>query len=283
MHSINISSQTATLLILACVVSFFLGYAMMPDDFQLSFELKKIGLQYSQSSAPATGEGTTTEETTVEETTDTTLIAQGIADSNSQLSTPDSHLSSSNYTARQRILFIGDSMLEGLSLRLNDYAATDNNYLMTVIWYASGTRHWGGTDSLSMLIKKYQPTYIFISLGGNELQARNVERLKPYIHNIVNTCGDIPFVWIGPPNWKPDTGINDAIREIVGDNRFFDSSELQLARKSDHIHPTYTAAADWMDSIATWVSSPQTAVPIRMTYPNIKATKRNLRVFKRAR
>lgn len=264
----------------------------MPDDIEFHIEFKKIGMHYSHSSHSTIPKDYTTDTNTgtglydmPESYIDTPLVS----DSDSLAIAPDDSVHDviipttfAPDRSHQRILFIGDSMLEGLSLRLNDYAAQDDNYLMTVVWYASGTRHWGGTDSLSMLIKRYKPTYIFISCGGNELRSRDVEGLKPYIKNIVNTMGDIPFVWIGPPNWREDTGINDAIREIVGEGRYFDSKHLELQRKSDHIHPTDVAAAYWMDSIARWTCSPQNAHPIQMTYPTVKAQKRNLRVFKRA-
>lgn len=275
----RLNAQAASLLILLCVVTFFISYALMPDDVELHLEFKKIGMHYTRSVPSVTQDSITSNIASETDRMPDTLSA------NQQpvIQTDYAAMSFMPDRSRQRILFIGDSMLEGLSLRLNDYAAQDNNYLMTVIWYASGTRHWGGTDSLAMLIKRYKPTYIFISCGGNELRSRNVEGLKPYIRNMVSTCGDIPFIWIGPPNWREDTGINNAIRDIVGEKRYFDSSHLKLARKEDHIHPTYTAAAYWMDSIARWASSEQTAHPIQMTYPTVKAQKRNLRVFKRAR
>jgi len=277
----KINAQDASLFILIGVVTFFLSYALMPDGVELRLEFKKIGLsdsQYSSTSEPHESNNKTPEY--VLDSLDNSIDNQSVDITNRIIDYTGTSFMPDR--SRQRILFIGDSMLEGLSLRLNDYAAQDRNYLMTVIWYASGTRHWGSTDSLAMLIDQYRPTYIFISCGGNELAARNVNSLKPYIKNIVNTCGDIPFIWIGPPNWHRDTGINDAIRSIVGEKRFFDSSNMKLARQADHIHPTYQAAAIWMDSIASWVSSDQTANPIQMTYPTVKAQKRNLRVFKRA-
>ncbi len=276
----KINAQAASLLILIGVVTFFLSYALLPDGVELRLEFKKIGLggsEYNTSSDMSDSDITPVHnmpDDATDDMPDDATDTVEISDYTGSSFMPDG--------GRQRILFIGDSMLEGLSLRLNDYAAQDRNYLMTVIWYASGTRHWGSTDSLAMLIEQYRPTYIFISLGGNELSARNVSSFKPYIQHIVNTCGDIPFIWIGPPNWHRDTGINKAILNIVGEKRFFDSSGLQLDRQADHIHPTYQAAALWMDSIASWVSSDRTANPIKMTRPTVKAKKRNLRIFKRA-
>lgn len=69
----------------------------------------------------------------------------------------------------QTILFIGDSMVEGLSRRLGDYAGENGHKLYSVIWYSSSTERWGTTHTLEHYIAKYKPTYILICLGSNEL------------------------------------------------------------------------------------------------------------------
>ncbi|MDE6417163.1 MAG: hypothetical protein K2K68_09095, partial [Duncaniella sp.] len=46
-------------------------------------------------------------------------------------------------SAAQRILIIGDSMLEGLNPRLAAYAAANGHTLNSVIWYSSTTAYWG--------------------------------------------------------------------------------------------------------------------------------------------
>ena len=67
----------------------------------------------------------------------------------------------------QTILFFGDSMVEGLSRRLGDYAGENGHKLYTVIWYSSSTERWGTTQSLEHFITEYKPTYILIFLGSN--------------------------------------------------------------------------------------------------------------------
>jgi len=44
-----------------------------------------------------------------------------------------------------------------------------------------------------------------------------------------------------------------------------------LQRGKDHAHPTFTAAAQWADTIARWLRSPNTLHPIRMDDPKEKA------------
>ena len=53
----------------------------------------------------------------------------------------------------------------------------------------------------------------------------------------------------------------------MGEDRYFDSRHLELRRGRDRVHPTFDAAADWMDSVAVWMSGDSTRHPIRMAVP----------------
>lgn len=170
-------------------------------------------------------------------------------------------------TATQNILIIGDSMLEGLNRRLGDYAKANGHSLNSVIWYSSTTEYWGTCDTLSVFINRFKPTFIFISLGGNELFVRDIkEKRTGFLKNILKQIGDIPFVWIGPPNWKPDTGINDMVQENVGKGNFFLSNGMHFDRQKDGAHPTYESAGLWFDSIARWMPD-HASHPIRLEKP----------------
>jgi len=175
-------------------------------------------------------------------------------------------------TTHQRVLFFGDSMLEGLTRRLVDYTEANGHELHTVVWYSSSSKLWAETDTLEHFMRKVQPTYVIVCLCGNELFVNDLDQRDKYIKTILSKIGDIPYVWVSPPNWKKDTGINDVIIRNVGKDRYFDSRYLQLERGKDHAHPTFTAAAQWADTIARWLRSPNTLHPIRMDDPTAKAT-----------
>ena len=166
-----------------------------------------------------------------------------------------------------RILFFGDSMLEELSRRLDDYAVANGYTMQTVIWYGSTTEKWGMTQTLRHLIDEYKPSYLWICLGGNELFVRKLEEREAYIKLLMAQMGDLPFVWIGPPCWKKDTGINDLIHRNVGDGQFFDSSKLQLKRKADGRHPNHEGAVLWGDQVAQWMQSRHCSYPLTMHKP----------------
>lgn len=181
-------------------------------------------------------------------------------------------------TAAQTILFIGDSMLEGLGPRLAAYAEKNGHTLYNVIWYSSTSEVWGRSDKLRHYIEQIHPTYVFVCLGANELFVSDIKtKRRGYVRNIVDAIGDIPFVWIGPPNWKPDTGINELIEENTRTGQFFLSDGMSFQRSADGAHPTRSSAAQWMDSVARWMPA-HALHPIRMDYPD-RTTGRPRRVF----
>ena len=169
-------------------------------------------------------------------------------------------------TAAQRILFFGDSMVEGLSKRMRNYAAENGHELLNVIWYSSSTKIWAQYDTLNHYIRQFEPTYLMLCLGGNELFVRDLDKRDAYIQTIVEKIGDYPYVWIGPPNWKEDTGINDLIEKNVSSQRYFPSKRLTYQRGKDGAHPTVASSAMWMDSIAVWIAN-ESRYRIRMNLP----------------
>lgn len=170
-------------------------------------------------------------------------------------------------TTSQRILLIGDSMLEGLMIRMKDYVAQNDHDLKTVIWYSSSTLWYGSSDTLAYFINEYKPTYIMLVLGANELFVSDIIRKRSRnVRHILKQIGDINYVWVGPPNWKDDTGINEMILDNVGVLHYFPSKNLNYKRTGDGAHPTKASAAEWMDSIAVWIEK-KSFKPIRMEKP----------------
>jgi len=170
-------------------------------------------------------------------------------------------------TCSQRILYFGDSMVEYTGPRVGDYAKTNGHELTSVCWYSSGTNWWAETDTLRHFINQVDPTFIMICLGGNEQFTRDLEGCEKRIKKIIAEFGDIPFVWICTPSWKGDTGINAIAEKYAGKKRFYDSRKLIFERGADHAHPTKASARQWMDSVAVWLQSKETAHPIRMKAP----------------
>ena len=170
-------------------------------------------------------------------------------------------------TTAKNILFIGDSMLEGLAPRLAKYCDKNGHTLVEVIWYSSSTLCWGQTARLTELINKYHPNYVFIYLGANELYVPDIKRARrQYVKKILAEIGDIPYVWIGPPNWDEDTGINDLLTQELAKGCFYLSAHDKFERSRDGAHPTRASAQLWMDRVIKWMDS-SCAHPIRLENP----------------
>ena len=171
-------------------------------------------------------------------------------------------------TAGKRILFFGDSMIEGLSMRFADYARENGHQLYTVCWYGSTTTGWANSlDTLQSFLSWSEADYVVVSLGGNELKVKDLDNRAENIRIIQRALGTRPTIWVAPPSWVKNPTITGVIRGVVGDKRYFDSTRLTYTRGSDKMHPTFGSASRWMDSIAVWMSSPQTAHPIEMNFP----------------
>lgn len=180
-------------------------------------------------------------------------------------------------TTAKVILFIGDSMLEGLGPRLAAYAQENGHTLINVIWYSSTTEVWGSCTRLKERIAEFHPDYIFVCLGANELFVGDIKhKRQKYLDNMLAQIGSIPYVWIGPPNWKPDTGINDMLQESCAPGSFFLSNGQHFDRAKDGAHPTHASAAAWCDRVCKWVMT-QSAHPIKLNKP--KASKARCRTI----
>lgn len=169
-------------------------------------------------------------------------------------------------TSAHRILFVGDSMVEGLRYRLSQYATANGHTMQCVIWYSSSSKYWAKSDTLSYFIRKFDPTYIFLCIGANELFVRNIEERDAAVGEVIREIGDLPFIWIGPPNWKPDTGINDILLRRCGKSRYYPSLRLKYQRAKDGAHPVLASYNMWADTVSTWLRD-SSAHPIRWDIP----------------
>lgn len=171
-------------------------------------------------------------------------------------------------SAPQRILFVGDSMVGGLGPFMAKYAHANGHQLTYVTWPSSTTYAWS-SDTLIHFIRKANPTFIMLSIGGNEQPLRDTRQAEENIKKIISIVGDIPYVWICTPAWKKEAAFNFVPERLCGPKRFYDSRHLELPRGGDKMHPDRKGYQMWMDSVAIWMGDPEkTAHPILMNpYP----------------
>lgn len=177
---------------------------------------------------------------------------------------PPRHVSD---TAPQRILMIGESMIEGIFLRFkHDYEKYNGHLIKAQIWYGSSTRDWAKNDSLRKVIRWFKPTLVFVSIGGNELSVRDLDRREEAILNILDQLKGTRFIWVGPPNWKKDSGIGELLEKHIPADQYFLSRNLQYKRRKDGAHPRPESCNMWADTLAKWVMA-KSAYPIRLNLP----------------
>lgn len=177
-------------------------------------------------------------------------------------------------SAKQRFLLIGDSMLEGFGHRLNDYCRQNGHTMNSVIWYSSSTLWYGNCDTISYFIKKMDPTYVILVLGANELFIKDVFKRDALVKNILKQIGGRKYLWVGPPNWKDDTGINNLIVKNTGYKCYFPSKDLKFKRLRDGAHPTSESAGVWMDSVALFIMN-ESKYPVLLSFPSDSIKRKN--------
>lgn len=182
----------------------------------------------------------------------------------------------------QRILLFGDSMIDELMLRLADYCAHNGHELHPAIWYGAGVINWSQDDKLDRLLREVKPTFVIAVLGSNDLTSRNLRPRRVAVKRVLDKLEGQPLIWVGPPNWTEDTGINQLLGEAVGPGRYFRSETLfqrrNLPRAPDGIHPTHSASGIWMDEVASWIMAASDH-PIALREPTEKAKRPVARIF----
>lgn len=169
--------------------------------------------------------------------------------------------------APQRILVVGDSMIYNLMPLLADYCLENGHYLHPAIWWGSTSMGWAASPKLDQLLIHHLPTFVIVVLGSSEIISKNIDPLATAaVRKLLARVGDRKLVWIGPPNWREDTGINATLERELGKGRFFRSAELVLDREKDGIHPTPAGGRVWAEHFIRWLANESDA-PILLRAP----------------
>jgi lysophospholipase L1-like esterase len=153
--------------------------------------------------------------------------------------------------AGKKVLHVGDSMVGGawgLTRALDAKLSAEGAKLIHHTKVSESLTSFDKSSTLRDLLRAHEPDIVIINLGANDALVPHPEVFVKSVQNIVRRVGDRECWWIGPPMWKKDTGIVDVIRDNVGSCHFFDSSDLELDRASDGIHPNERGAAKWADA-----------------------------------
>jgi len=248
------------------VVSLLFVYSYSSSTFSIGgFELKKIGgkdlsaeLSIDTSIVDTTflaEEKTVQLDTTKQKlktVSDTSIVVE-IA------STPPAPIvsdSSTSDSTHHRILLLGDSEAGGIKNVLNDYCRSNGHKLVaTVEWYSATSINFARADTISKIIAKYKPTYIFVLFGLNEVLAKDAANRRAMAKLFHKRIRKIPYAWIGPTNWGQDFVVTDAFRAAADSAAFFSSKSLVLPKAQDGRHPSLSGYRIWMANIANWLQT----------------------------
>jgi lysophospholipase L1-like esterase len=166
---------------------------------------------------------------------------------------PDSILNDSTH---HRILLLGDSEAGGMKNVLNDYCQSNGHKLVaTIEWYSATSVNFAKADTISKLIARYKPTFIFVMFGLNEVLARDAANRRAMAKLFQKRLRKVPYAWIGPTNWGQDFVVTDAFRAAADSAAFFSSKSLKLPKASDGRHPSLSGYRIWMSNIANWLQT----------------------------
>ena len=153
------------------------------------------------------------------------------------------------------ILHVGDSMVGGnwgLTRALDQRFSAEGAKFIRDYKVSESIVSYDHSPKLKGLIEKHRPDIVIITLGTNDVFVPYPASMVGNVQNIVKRVGSRECYWMGPPTWKPDTGIVQVLKDNVAPCKFFDSSNLKLQRGGDGIHPTDRGGADWATSFWTY-------------------------------
>jgi lysophospholipase L1-like esterase len=151
----------------------------------------------------------------------------------------------------KNVLHTGDSMVGGgLARALGPkFEADGTKYHRDVI--ESGTIHeFSQNDHLPKLLTSIKPDLILLTLGANHIphSVDPEKEIGPYLPKLLKRVTGIDCYWIAPPIWKPEqVKFNQWLSEHVAPCKWYDASELDIARRPDKIHPNEKGGETWAD------------------------------------
>jgi lysophospholipase L1-like esterase len=158
------------------------------------------------------------------------------------------------------VLFIGDSLAQGLWPHLADLARANGLTLRFKGRQGSTIRDWlaGPTsvDALPDAPLHADRALTLVCLGTNDMAGRERCRAADFLGAMKRKGYGGAVAWIAPPRLPVDsTTFREALALQCSDRnvRVFDSKALDLERAPDRIHMTLAGYRTWAEAIAAWV------------------------------
>ncbi len=153
------------------------------------------------------------------------------------------------------VLHVGDSFAASLGVPLGKRLKAAGVRYILEYQTASYVPTWAFGEELPKFIGRYNPDFVIVTLGANEIEIPNPEQRAGAVKRLVKELGGRPCLWILPPLWKQDTGFMKVIADNAAPCRSLDSTALMgdLPRKRDKIHPNDEGRELWADAVMSWL------------------------------
>lgn len=154
------------------------------------------------------------------------------------------------------VLHVGDSFAAALGIPLGKRLKDAGVRYVLEYQTASYVPTWAFGEDLPKFVGRYNPDFVIVTLGANEIEIPNPEQRAGAVKRLVKELGDRPCLWVLPPLWKKDTGFMKVIADNAAPCRCLDSTVLMgdLPRKRDKIHPSDAGREVWADAVMAWIA-----------------------------
>jgi len=153
------------------------------------------------------------------------------------------------------VLQTGDSMVGGgLCRALQPRFAREGTKFVRDVLESGSIEHFAESDRVPMLLARHDPDLVLLTLGANDVGGTVTPFLGKKVEKIVAMTqkeGPRDCIWIGPPRWKVDgRPVVEMLKAHVAPCVFFDSTDIEMQRKPDKIHPDEKGGDQW--AVAFW-------------------------------
>jgi lysophospholipase L1-like esterase len=153
------------------------------------------------------------------------------------------------------VLQTGDSMVGGgLCRALQPRFAAEGSKFVRDVWESGSIEAFAESDRVPKLVARHDPDLVLLNLGANDVGGNVTPYLGKKIEKVAaltQTGGPRDCIWIGPPRWKVDgSPVVEMIKQHVAPCVFFDSTDVEMHRKPDKVHPDEKGGDEW--AVALW-------------------------------
>ena len=148
----------------------------------------------------------------------------------------------------------------GLCRALQPRFAVEGTKFIRDVWESGSIEDFGDSDRLPKLLAKHDPDLVLLTMGANDVGGNVTDYLGKKIDKIVamtQKAHPRDCVWISPPKWRVNgKPVLEMIKAHVAPCVLFDSTEIEMQRKPDKVHPDEKGGDQWAVAFWHWFRGP---------------------------